>query len=147
MPPPGGASWPFRPRVFGRRRLHGPRQLGHRYRGGSLYNYALLSVILLANFTAIFLQALAAKLGIVTGAIWRRPATMPTSPAAIFLWLSAEVGIVACDIAEVIGSGIALNLLFHIPLIVGCALTALDVLVVLALQGKAFGRSRRWSSP
>ncbi|MBV9852617.1 MAG: Nramp family divalent metal transporter [Armatimonadetes bacterium] len=107
--------------------------------GGALYNYRLLSVILLANFTAIFLQALAAKLGIVTGRdLAQACRDAYKKPVAIALWLSAEVGIVACDIAEVIGAGIALNLLFHIPLIIGCGLTALDVLLVLALQGKGF---------
>jgi manganese transport protein len=107
--------------------------------GGSVYNYHLLSVILLANFTAIFLQALAAKLGIVTGRdLAQASHDAYSKPVGIFLWLSAEIGIVACDVAEVIGSGIALNLLFHIPLIIGCALTALDVLIVLALQGKGF---------
>jgi manganese transport protein len=109
--------------------------------GGSVYNYRLLSVILLANFTAVFLQALAAKLGLVTG----RDLAQACRDAygknvGHLLWISAEIGIVACDIAEVIGAGIALQLLFHIPLIVGCALTSLDVLVVLALQGKGF----RW---
>ena len=107
--------------------------------GGSVYSYRLLSVILLANFTAIFLQALAAKLGLVTGRDLAQACRDAYSkPISIFLWLSAEVGIVACDVAEVIGAGIALNLLFHIPLIIGCALTALDVLAVLALQGKGF---------
>ncbi len=107
--------------------------------GGSVYSYRLLSVILIANFTAIFLQALSAKLGIAT----QRDLAQACRDAypkqvSIFLWLSAEVGIVACDVAEVIGAGIALNLLFHIPLIIGCALTALDVLVVLVLQGRGF---------
>ena len=107
--------------------------------GGSVYSYRLLSVILLANFTAIFLQALAAKLGLVTGRDLAQACRDAYSkPVSIFLWLSAEIGIVACDVAEVIGAGIALNLLFHIPLIIGCALTALDVLAVLALQGKGF---------
>ena len=107
--------------------------------GGSVYNYRLMSVILLSNFTAIFLQCLAAKLGIVTGRDLAQGChDAYKKPVSIFLWLSAEVGIVACDIAEVIGAGIALNLLFHIPLIIGCALTALDVLIVLALQGKGF---------
>ena len=107
--------------------------------GGSVYSYRLLSVILMANFTAIFLQALAAKLGIVTQRDLAQACRDAYSkPVAIFLWLSAEIGIVACDIAEVIGAGIALNLLFHIPLIVGCGLTALDVLLVLFLQGKGF---------
>lgn len=107
--------------------------------GGSVYNYHLLSVILIANFTAIFLQALAAKLGIVTGRDLAQAChDAYSTPVSIFLWLSAEVGIVACDVAEIIGAGIALNLLFHIPLIIGCALTGLDVLLVLALQGKGF---------
>jgi manganese transport protein len=107
--------------------------------GGAIYSYRLLSVILIANFTAIFLQALSAKLGIVTGRDLAQACRDAYSrPVAIFLWLSAEIGIVACDVAEVIGAGIALNLLFHIPLIIGCALTALDVLLVLFLQGKGF---------
>ena len=107
--------------------------------GGSVYSYRLLSVILLANFTAIFLQALSAKLGIVTQRDLAQACRDAYSqPVSIFLWLSAEIGIVACDVAEVIGAGIALNLLFHIPLIIGCALTALDVLVVLVLQGRGF---------
>ena len=109
--------------------------------GGSVYNYRLLSVILIANFTAIFLQALAAKLGLVTGRDLAQAChDAYRKPVGVLLWISAEIGIVACDIAEVIGAGIALNLLFHIPLMIGCALTALDVLVVLALQGKGFRR-------
>ena len=107
--------------------------------GGSVYSYRLLSVILLANFTAIFLQALAAKLGIVTQRDLAQACRDAYSkPISLFLWLSAEIGIVACDVAEVIGAGIALNLLFHLPLVIGCGLTALDVLVVLVLQGKGF---------
>ena len=107
--------------------------------GGSLYSYRLLSVILMANFTAIFLQALAAKLGIVTQRDLAQACRDAYSkPISLFLWLSAEIGIVACDVAEVIGAGIALNLLFHIPLVIGCGLTALDVLLVLFLQGKGF---------
>ena len=92
-----------------------------------------------ANLTAVFLQALAAKLGIVTGRdLAQACRDAYPKPVAACLWISAEIGIVACDVAEVIGSGIALNLLFHIPLFVGCALTSLDVLLVLALQGKGF---------
>jgi manganese transport protein len=107
--------------------------------GGSVYNYHLLSVILLANFTAVFLQSLAAKFGIVTGRDLAQACHDAYSPAmSRTLWISAEIGIVACDVAEVIGAGIALNLLFHIPLIVGCLITALDVLLVLALQGRGF---------
>ena len=109
--------------------------------GGAVYAYALLSVILISNFIAIYLQALAAKLGIVTGRDLAQACHDAYSrPAGIMLWLSAEIGIVACDIAEVIGAAIALNLLFHIPLTVGVILTGTDVLLVLALQGKGF----RW---
>ncbi len=109
--------------------------------GGAVFNYALLSVVLFSSLTAVFLQALSAKLGIVTGRDLAQACHDAYSkPVSIFLWLSAEVAIVACDIAEVIGAGIALYLLFHVPLIVGCSLTALDVLIVLAMQGKGF----RW---
>ncbi len=109
--------------------------------GGAVYSYALLSVVLLSNFTAVFLQALAAKLGIVSGRDLAQACRDAYSrPVAIMLWLSAEIGIIACDIAEVIGSAIALNLLFHIPLTWGVVITGADVLIVLALQGKGF----RW---
>jgi manganese transport protein len=109
--------------------------------GGAAYNYRLLSVVLLSNFLAIFLQALAAKLGIVTG----RDLAQACRDAygkrvSMLLWLSAEIAIVACDIAEVIGAAIALNLLFHLPLIAGVIVTAFDVLLVLALQHRGF----RW---
>ncbi len=108
---------------------------------GALYSYSLLSVILLSNFAAMYLQALATKLGIITGRDLAQAChDAYRKPVGIALWLSAEIAIIACDIAEVIGAGIALNLLFHIPLFVGCALTVLDVLLVLALQGKGFRR-------
>jgi len=107
--------------------------------GGSAYNYALLSVVVIASFMAIFLQALAIKLGIVTGRdLAQACRDSYIKPVNMVLWISAEIGIIACDIAEVIGAGIALELLFHIPLIVGCSLTALDVLIVVALQGRGF---------
>src|SRR5919201_5574838 len=71
--------------------------------GGAVYNYRLLSVILISNFMAIFLQALSAKLGIVTGRdLAQACRDAYRRPLAILLWLSAEIGIVACDIAEVI---------------------------------------------
>ena len=109
--------------------------------GGAVYNYSLLSVILISNFIAIYLQALAAKLGIVAERDLAQACRDAYSrPIAIGLWLSAEIGIIACDIAEVIGAAIALNLLFHIPLTVGVILTGADVLIVLALQGRGF----RW---
>lgn len=107
--------------------------------GGAAYNYRLLSVILIANFVAIFLQALAVKLGIVTGRdLAQACRDAYNKPLAIVLWLSAEVSIIACDVAEVIGAAIALKLLFHIPLLIGVILTGADVLVVLALQGRGF---------
>jgi manganese transport protein len=106
---------------------------------GSMYNYSLLSVILIANFIAIFLQALSAKLGIVAERDLAQACRDAYSrPVSIGLWLSAEIGIIACDIAEVLGAAIALNLLFGLPLVWGVALTALDVLIVLALQHKGF---------
>ncbi|HXC25392.1 MAG TPA: Nramp family divalent metal transporter [Gemmatimonadaceae bacterium] len=107
--------------------------------GGAVYNYALLSVVLISNFMAMYLQALAAKLGLVTGRdLAQACRDTYTRPVVIGLWLSAEVAIVACDIAEVLGAAIALNLLFHVPLVWGVVLTALDVLIVLALQHKGF---------
>lgn len=109
--------------------------------GGALYNYRLLSVVLISNFIAIFLQALAAKLGIVTGRDLAQACNDAYKrPVAILLWISAEIGIVACDIAEVLGAAIALNLLFHLPMTLGVVITALDVLLVLALQHRGF----RW---
>ena len=109
--------------------------------GGALYSYRLMSVVLISSLLAVFLQALSAKLGIVTGRDLAQACRDSYSrPVSIFLWLSAEIAIVACDIAEVIGAAIALNLLFRIPMPLGVAITALDVLLVLALQHKGF----RW---
>ena len=107
--------------------------------GGSKYNYALLSVIMISNLMAILLQSLALKLGIATGRDLAQACRDSYSkPAVIFHWMLAEIAIVACDIAEVIGSAIALNLLFKIPLIWGVCITGLDVLVILMLQQKGF---------
>jgi len=107
--------------------------------GGSKYNYALLSVILISSLMAMFLQYLALKLGIASGAdlaqLCRRHYGLKTS---VFLWIFAEIAIAACDLAEVIGSAIALNLLFHIPLLLGVLITTLDVLLLLLLQQKGF---------
>jgi manganese transport protein len=106
---------------------------------GSRYNYALLSVITLSNFMAILLQALAIKLGVASGRDLAQACRDHFSrPVAFALWGFAEIAIAACDLAEVIGSAIALNLLFHIPLLWGVCLTALDVLVILFLQQKGF---------
>src|SRR3989475_5593195 len=107
--------------------------------GGSAFGYSLLSVILISNLMAILLQGLAAKLGIVTGRDLAQACRDHYSrPTSIALWVLCEIAIAACDLAEVIGSAIALNLLFAIPLPVGIAITALDVLLVLLLQHKGF---------
>src|SRR5437868_12849561 len=107
--------------------------------GGSAFGYTLRSVILLSNLMAVLLQGLASKLGIVTGRDLAQACRdhYPTS-TNIVLWLLCEIGIAACDLAEVIGAAIALNLLFGIPLTWGVILTALDVLVVLFLQHRGF---------
>jgi len=107
--------------------------------GGSRYRYTLLSVIMLSNLMAILLQALAIKLGVVTGRDLAQACRDHFSrPVSLGLWAFAEIAIAACDLAEVIGSAIALNLLFGIPLIWGVCLTALDVLAILFLQQKGF---------
>lgn len=109
--------------------------------GGSQFGYTLLSVILLSNLMAILLQSLCAKLGIVTGRDLAQACRDHYSrPVVMVLWLLCEVAICACDLAEVIGTAIALNLLFKIPLVWGVILTALDVLVVLWLANRGF----RW---
>ncbi|MFC5699865.1 Nramp family divalent metal transporter [Cohnella faecalis] len=107
--------------------------------GGSKFGYTLLSVILLSNLMAIVLQALAGKLGIVTGRDLAQACRDHYSkPVSMALWFLCELAIAACDLAEVIGTAIALNLLFGIPLLYGVILTALDVLVILLLQNKGF---------
>jgi manganese transport protein len=107
--------------------------------GGSRFGYTLLSIILLSNLIAILLQGLASKLGIVTGRDLAQACRDHYSrSAALGLWLLCEIAIAACDLAEVIGSAIALNLLFGIPVPWGIAITALDVLLVLFLQHKGF---------
>lgn len=107
--------------------------------GGSAYGYSLLSVILISNLMAILLQALAAKLGIVTGRdLAQACRDHYNKPISIVLWILCELAIAACDLAEVIGSAIALNLIFGIPLVYGVCITALDVLLVLLLQNRGF---------
>ena len=107
--------------------------------GGSQFGYTLLSVILLSNLMAVLLQGLASKLGIVTGRDLAQACRDHFSPTTNFaLWILCELAIAACDLAEVIGSAIALNLLFGIPLAWGVTITALDVLVVLFLQHRGF---------
>src|SRR5262245_30796623 len=107
--------------------------------GGARYGYTLLSVILVSNLMAILLQALAARLGIASGRDLAQACRDHYSrPVTIGLWILCEIAIAACDLAEVIGAAIALNLLFGIPLIWGVCLTALDVLIVLFLQHRGF---------
>lgn len=109
--------------------------------GGAQFGYALLSVIMISNLMAMILQYLALKLGIVTGRdLAQACRDHYRRPAVLALWVLCELAIMACDLAEVIGSAIALNLLLGIPLVVGVIITALDVLIVLFLQHRGF----RW---
>ncbi|HXT25416.1 MAG TPA: Nramp family divalent metal transporter [Candidatus Eisenbacteria bacterium] len=107
--------------------------------GGSKFGYTLLSVILLSNLMAMLLQGLSAKLGIVTGRDLAQACRESyPRPVSFALWVICEVAIAACDLAEVLGSAVALKLLFGLPLMAGVLITALDVLIVLALQGRGF---------
>src|SRR5438552_1935943 len=107
--------------------------------GGAQFGYLLISVILISNLVAILLQHLALKLGIVTGRDLAQACRDHYSrPVSFALWVLCEIAIAACDLAEVIGSAIALNLLFGIPLPWGIVITAFDVLIVLYMQHKGF---------
>jgi manganese transport protein len=107
--------------------------------GGARFGYTLLSVIMISNLMAILLQALAARLGIASGRDLAQACRDSYSrPVTFFLWILCEIAIAACDLAEVLGAAIALNLLFGLPLIWGVCLTALDVLIVLYLQHRGF---------
>jgi len=107
--------------------------------GGAKFGYQLLSVVLISNLMAMLLQALSAKLGIVTGRDLAQACRDHYSRRTSFLlWIACEIAIAACDLAEVLGSAIALQLLFGLPLLAGVVITALDVLIVLALQGRGF---------
>ncbi|HET6764264.1 MAG TPA: Nramp family divalent metal transporter, partial [Longimicrobiaceae bacterium] len=107
--------------------------------GGSAFGYRLLSVILISNLMAVLLQGLSSKLGIVTGRdLAQACRDHYPKPVVWFLWVICELAIAACDLAEVIGSAIGLNLLFGIPVEWGVILTALDVFAVLFLQHKGF---------
>src|ERR1700674_5192741 len=107
--------------------------------GGSKFGYTLLSVILISNLMAMFLQALSAKLGIATGRDLAQACREHYSRrTSIALWVLCEIAIAACDLAEVLGSAVALKLLFGLPLLAGVLLTGLDVLLVLAMQGRGF---------
>jgi manganese transport protein len=107
--------------------------------GGAKFGYKLLSVILISNLMAILLQALCVKLGVATGRDLAQACRDNFSrPVTFCLWVLCEIAIAACDLAELVGSAIALQLLFGTPLIVGVCITALDVFVVLFLQNKGF---------
>ena len=107
--------------------------------GGAQFGYTLLSVILASNLMAILLQGLASKLGIVTGRDLAQACRDHYSkPVGFLLWVGCEIAISACDLAEVIGTAIALNLIFRIPIAYGVVITSLDVLLVLYLQNKGF---------
>ncbi len=107
--------------------------------GGAKYGYTLLSVILISNLMAILLQHLCVKLGVATGRdLAQACRDHYPKPVVWALWILCELAIAACDLAEVVGSAIGLQLLFGIPLIWGCLITVLDVLIVLFLQNKGF---------
>jgi len=107
--------------------------------GGARFGYTLLSVVLLSNVMAIVLQHLALKLGVVTGRdLAQACRDHYRRPVALTLWALCEIAIAATDLAEVIGAAIALNLLFHLPLMLGVILTASDVLLVLYMQHRGF---------
>jgi manganese transport protein len=109
--------------------------------GGSQFGYTLLSVIMISNLMAILLQSLSLKLGVATERDLAQLCRERYGRGVSFaLWVGAEIAIAACDLAEVIGSAIALNLLFHIPLFYGVLITGLDVLLILLLQRWGF----RW---
>jgi manganese transport protein len=109
--------------------------------GGSRFGYMLLSVVLMSSLMAMLLQALAARLGIAAGLDLAQACRARYRPSVnLLLWVACEAAIIACDLAEVIGTAIALNLLFGIPLMLGAVLTALDVFVVLWLMQRGFRR-------
>ncbi|MEG8040525.1 Nramp family divalent metal transporter [Sphingomonas sp. LR60] len=109
--------------------------------GGSAFGYTLLSVVLLSNLMAIVLQSLSARLGVGAGLDLAQACRQhSTRPVAWLLWALAEIAIVACDLAEVLGTAIALKLLFGMPLLYGVLVTVLDVFLILALQRYGFRR-------
>src|ERR1700688_49097 len=107
--------------------------------GGAKFGYALLAVVMISNLMAILLQHLCIKLGVATGRdLAQACRDHYSTPTVWFLWILCEIAISACDLAEVVGSAIALQLLFGIPLVWGCIITAFDVMVVLLLQHRGF---------
>ena len=108
---------------------------------GSKFGYGLLFVVLLASLAAMLLQTLCVRLGLVAQKDLARACRERYPPAVnLFLWLGAEIAIVACDLAEVLGSALALHLLFGVSVPVGIAITAFDTVLVLGLQGAGFRR-------
>jgi manganese transport protein len=108
---------------------------------GAAFNYSLLFVVFSSSIMAMFLQGLALRLGMVTRKDIAQHCRDHYSPWVVrFLWVTAEIAIIACDLAEVIGSAVAIKLLFNVPLVWGVIITSLDVLVLLVLSG----RSMRW---
>jgi manganese transport protein len=106
---------------------------------GSQFGYTLLAVVLLSNLMAILLQHLAIKLGIATGRdLAQACRDHYPQPVVWFQWVICEVAIAACDLAEVVGTAIGLQLLFGVPLLWGCLITSLDVMIVLLLQSRGF---------
>src|SRR5438132_1141668 len=107
--------------------------------GGARFGYALLMVVMISNFMAILLQHLCIKLGVATGRdLAQACRDHYSTPTVWSLWILCEIAIAACDLAEVVGSALGLQLLFGLPLVWGCISTALDVLAVLYLQTKGF---------
>jgi manganese transport protein len=116
-----------------------PGNWGTDLAGGAKYGYALIWVIMVSNLMAMLLQTLCARLGIVTGRdLAQACRDYYKKPVAIALWLLCEIAIIACDLAEVIGSAVALNLLFHIPMLWGVLITGFDVLLLLGAMGLGF---------
>ncbi|HVW93049.1 MAG TPA: Nramp family divalent metal transporter [Devosia sp.] len=107
--------------------------------GGASFGYTLLFVIMISNLMAILLQGLAARLGIVTGRdLAQACRAYYPKPVNFVLWIACELAIMACDLAEVIGTAIALQLLFHIPLLIGSLLAGLDAILLLFLMARGF---------
>jgi len=116
-----------------------PGNWGTDLAGGSKYGYALLWVIFASNLMAQFLQVLCAKLGLVTGKdLAMACRDYYPKPASIAMWILCEIAIIACDLAEVVGSAVALNLLFGIPLEWSVLITGLDVLLLLGFMHFGF---------
>jgi manganese transport protein len=107
--------------------------------GGAQFGYALLSVIFISNLIAVLLQSLCVRLGIGNGQDLAQTCRNNFSrPVSFLLWMFAEIAIIACDLAELLGSALALKLLFQLPLVWGVCLTALDIFVVLLLHDRGF---------